>query len=311
MSCSRPLTASFDSSGKITFSARKFEKGLVPFQLPCSKCVACRLDRAKKKAIRVYHEAQMSESAIFLTLTYSDEHVGDGRLRYRDWQLFMKKLRKRSVERISFMVTGEYGEITKRPHWHAIVFNYYPSDARRLRTTERGDDVWFSESLDALWGNGFTEFGSVTLESANYVARYAAKKLVHGPDKSHNLHPVHRTSCKHAIGKKWIETYWKSVFEKGFVVLPGGVKAGIPRYYEDWLKKNQPGAWRQYLVQAKQETIDRVLAFKNQEQLAYQIYRENRRHDWELYINSLPGPEHMRDYVTNIRFNQLQERLKL
>ena len=46
------------------------------------------------------HERQMHEEASFVTLTYSDECVPrDFSLRYRDFQLFMKRLRKAYPER--------------------------------------------------------------------------------------------------------------------------------------------------------------------------------------------------------------------
>ena len=73
------------------------------------------------------------------------------------------------------------------------------------------------------------EFGSVTLESAGYVARYAAKKLAHGKDDEHDYHPIHRTSCKRAIGRSWIEKYYQHTFDHGLVVLPNGQKSKIPR----------------------------------------------------------------------------------
>lgn len=282
----------------------------------------CRLDRAKQKAIRTYHETKTQDAAIFLTLTYSDEHVGDGRLNYRDFQLFMKKLRKETDGKLGYMVTGEYGGPPKtlpggrisegwRPHWHAIIFGYYPADARKDRETKRGDIVYVSNRIDQIWEKGRAEFGSVTLESANYVARYAAKKLIHGPDKSHDFHPIHRTSKTHALGKAWIEKYWKSTFEKGYVILEGGTKAPIPRYYQDWLKKNHFDDWVTYMFTVKQETIREAQAKVNADNLAYQIYLENRRHDFELYMNRIEEPAKLRARVTQIKFNQLQERLKL
>lgn len=146
------------------------------------------------------------------------------------------------------MVTGEYGDRRKRPHWHAILFNYYPPDPKTLRKTDRGDQVFTSKTLENIWNRGILEFGSVTLESANYVARYTAKKLVHGKDQDHDFQPIHHTSSKNAIGKRWIERYWKQTFELGYVTLPDGQRAGIPRYYKDWLKKHNPSAYERYVT---------------------------------------------------------------
>ena len=134
------------------------------------------------------------------------------------------------------MVTGEYGEQTKRPHWHALLFNYRPRDQSYKYTSDRGDTVYNSEKLQSIWGNGNIEYGSLTLESAGYVARYAAKKLVHKDDQ-YLFSPIHKTSSKNAIGKSWIEKYYKQTFEHGYVTIDN-IKMKIPRYYEDWLKKH-------------------------------------------------------------------------
>jgi hypothetical protein len=40
--------------------------------------------------------------------------------------------------------------------------------------------VYKSDTLDELWGQGITEIGNVTFDSAAYVARYIMKKVT-GP----------------------------------------------------------------------------------------------------------------------------------
>lgn len=176
-------------------------------------------------------------------------------------------------DRISVMVTGEYGDKGKRPHWHAILFNYRPSDERsKPGKTEMGHTVYTAESLTRLWGRGAIEYGDVTLESAGYVARYAAKKLVHGKDQDHDFKPVHRTSSKNALGLPWIEKYWRQTFANGYVVLPNGKKAGIPRFYEDWFRKQNPSAWMEYASTVKVEQQEKARASRDRETL---IYEEN------------------------------------
>lgn len=187
----------------------------------------------------------------FITLTYSDENLGDARLRYSDFQKFMKKLRKLQNDPVGVFVTGEYGEQTKRPHWHAIIFNWSPKDGVLKYSNGRGDKVYSSETLSKTWGLGIAEYGSVTLESAGYCARYAAKKLVHGHDGKHDFDPISKKSNKNAIGRKWIEKFYPDVFSYGVLVLPDGNTCSIPRYYEKWLKENQPDAWYRYITEVK------------------------------------------------------------
>ena len=85
--------------------------------VPCGQCVGCRLERSRQWAIRCVHEAQMHRSNCFITLTYSPDFLPDPpSLNLRDFQLFMKRLRKRFGDGIRFFHCGEYGEQCGRPH---------------------------------------------------------------------------------------------------------------------------------------------------------------------------------------------------
>lgn len=279
MRCLKPRTVGFFADGKtICWSPKSFSKEYSTFQLPCSKCIECRLEYARQWAVRCVHEASIFEENSFITLTYSDEHLDSSQLQYRHFQLFVKRLRKKiftdfikgfGLENwkllnkqqkkeqhdkisIGIFVCGEYGELTKRPHWHAIIFNWQPRDLRKRYTSDSGHCVYSSPTLDALWERGRTEVGSVSFDSAGYVARYAAKKLVHGND-GHQWEPISKKSSRHAIGKRFLERHWKDIFNYGEVILPNGQKSTIPRYYEKWLLKNHPEAWMDYVTTLKQK----------------------------------------------------------
>lgn len=283
MQCINPLKASHGKEGGITFSPRKANKELAGFELECRKCLPCRLNNAREKAIRAVHEAQMHKENIFLTLTYNEESLKSPRLQYLDFQLFMKSLRELHTRNvtdpelkkqmsISYMVTGEYGDKNKRPHWHALIFNYRPRDEKYKYTTDLNHRVYTSEILSSLWGKGTIEYGEITLESAGYVARYGAKKLVHGQDQDHDYHPIHKTSSRNAIGKKWIEKNWKRTFEQGNVIIQSDenyIPAKIPRYYVDWLKKNQPNEWRTYVTEVRLSLQEKAQTKKRNEELDY------------------------------------------
>lgn len=323
MQCVRPLKASLARDGSVTFNQKQAIPGLIPFEINCRKCLACRLNGAREKAIRCYHEASIyGDENIFLTLTYDADHVGDRRLHYSHFQTFMKDLRAwlgyhKTGQRISFMVTGEYGGPPKilpsgklsegfRPHWHAIIFNYLPTDRIELRSTDRGDTIYRSQKIQEIWGKGDTEFGTVTLDSANYVARYAAKKLTHGNDDEHNYHPLHRTSCKNAIGRNWIERYYKQTFLNGYVVLPNGEQAKIPRYYIDWCKKHQPDLYLHYYSNVVPQLEEHAKKKAREDELRYLsnclTYKGG---SYPLKRNKI------KETILKSKFKQLQERLKL
>lgn len=312
MHCIRPIKAGFDRFGNIVYSSKKHHPELPPFQFDCRKCLPCRLNQAREKAVRCYHEAKMHEENIFLTLTYDNEHLESPRLIYPHFQTFMKDLRYQisltSDKKISCMVTGEYGDKNKRPHWHALIFNYRPADSKHKYTSDRGDQVFNSQTLGDIWGRGASEFGSLTLDSANYVARYAAKKLNHGNDQDHDFHPIHKTSSKNAIGRSWIEKYWKNTFELGYINLPNGSKTNIPRYYVDWLKKHHFEEWCYYVTYTRQKIADQAEKRARLEEMEY----------FANYMNQMsfrfPVPltrSRVELTILEQKFKKLQEKLKL
>jgi len=259
----------------------------------------------------------MHEGNAFVTLTYSDAHLESPRLIKPHIQTFVKDLRNHlgndPKNRIGVMYTGEYGEETKRPHWHLLLFNYYPPDAKYRYKTKRGDLIYVSKTIDEIWGRNDpqkkpSEIGSLTMDSAGYVARYAAKKLVHGKDQDHDFHPIHQTSSKNALGKSWIEKYWKQTFDQGYIIIPSSKeKAGIPRYYVDWLKKQMPNEYIRYVTQKREETI--------------KLAENNQRKEELIFLSNIMNYRGEADYplsrsdvklrILDSKFKQLQENLKL
>lgn len=323
MKCIRPIKASQNSNGDLVYNIKKAIPGLVPWEFPCRKCLACRLNIAREKAIRASHEAKMHEDNIFLTLTYDDDHLDDPKLNYLDFQLFMKRLREKVTRNVTdkelkdklyipYMVTGEYGEKTKRKHWHALLFNYRPDDAKLQYQNKLGDLLFTSETLSKLWGKGFCNFGAITMESANYVARYAAKKLVHGKDEEHDWHPIHKISSKHAIGKKWIEKHWEHTFAHGYIVLPNGEKASIPRYYVDWLKKHREHDYIKYITTVREKAIKKAEKQARKEEIEYLSSCLDRASRWNNGEYKPPITKtKVKLTILESKFKKLQEHLKL
>ena len=115
MACYSPLQAfrlldSYHSvSGKnlIVFShpvSGRFEH----LQLPCSRCIGCRLEYSRQWAIRCVHESRLYDHNCFVTLTFDDTALfsrsNPFSLCKRDFQLFMKRLRKRFGSNIRYFI---------------------------------------------------------------------------------------------------------------------------------------------------------------------------------------------------------------
>ena len=123
------------------------------------------------------HEARYHEASCFLTLTIDDAHFPHSDNEWRAMGLrFVKLLRRRWPGRIRTSGCRELGELTRRPHFHFLVFGRdFPRDAPMARG-EGGSLVYRSDELAALWPYGHSSVGDLTEQSASYVARYAMKK---------------------------------------------------------------------------------------------------------------------------------------
>ena len=192
----------------------------------------------------------MCENNAFITLTYNDEHLPEnGSLNLRHFQLFMKRLRKK-LGPTRFFHCGEYGEKYARPHYHACLFGIDFPDKKHHKTTN-DQQLYTSEILSKLWtspdtGNslGFTTTGTVTFQSAAYVARYLMKKIT-GPNSEehyqwvdkygeiHDRKPEYTTmSRRPGIGTSWISKYRNDVYPHDYVVI-NGKTVKPPKFYDN------------------------------------------------------------------------------
>lgn len=249
MTCYHPVLAYRLSNGDVVFH----EKGDVvkTLSLPCGSCVGCKLAHARTWANRCVHEASLHEFNCFITLTYSPDKLPPGNsLRYRDFQLFMKKLRKRFAMPVRFFMCGEYGTNRNHPHYHALLFGINFPDLISFSSNASGDVLYNSAMLAELWPFGFHAIGMVTPKSAAYVARYSLKKVSgrHGKEAYRSVDldtgeffyrtpEFCRMSLKPAIGKLWLDKYVRDVYPAGELVTDTGSRVSPPRYYDKLAKR--------------------------------------------------------------------------
>lgn len=242
MACFKPLDAWQCQDGSIVFVDSLRRNDIIRrLLLCCGQCVGCRLERSRQWAVRCMHEAQLHSANCFITLTYADAGVS---LVYRDFQLFLKRLRRRfSGMRIRFYMCGEYGESHGRPHFHACVFGLDFLDKVYWGKSPGGSKLYVSEVLSELWTHGWCSVGEVTFESAAYVARYVMKKLTGDGELVYRVldldtgEIVERVkefchmSLKPGIGAGWLDKFRGDVYPGGKVVARG-VEARAPKYYD-------------------------------------------------------------------------------
>lgn len=223
----------------------------MPVEVPCGRCIGCRLEYARQWAIRCVHEASMHKENSFVTLTYSEEFVPYGyTLVKKDFQDFMKRLRWHTDKKIRFYACGEYGD-DLRPHYHACLFGYWPEDSKFLKLQENGHKLFTSKTLEGIWGKGFAPFGSVTFESAGYCARYICKKITGEKAKESYWRLDEKTGVLHqvaaefalmsrrgGIGKSWIDKYGLEVYAHDSVIV-NGREVLPPKYYDEQLSEDE------------------------------------------------------------------------
>lgn len=170
---------------------------------------------------------------------------------------------------ISYYMCGEYGEQTKRAHYHACIFGYQFPDAKFWRTAAKNTRLYTSEILNNLWGNGHTTIGEVTFESAAYVARYIMKKITGDLADKHyenidnetgeitkKTPEYNKMSLKPGIGMHWLERYAADVYPEGRVVVRNH-QSKSPKYYDKKYKKMNPIAYEDLLFEREKESQKR------------------------------------------------------
>lgn len=121
----------------------------------------------------------------FVTLTYDDDHVprtveGDVTLDRKD----LKRYIRRATEQCGpfrYYAVGEYGDNTRRPHYHMALFPRHNSQ---------------SAFITGEWQRGYTSTYPMAASRAAYLAKYTVKKLTDDSDErlKDGQEPEFRTS---------------------------------------------------------------------------------------------------------------------
>nr|DAO66047.1 MAG TPA: Replication associated protein [Microviridae sp.] len=278
MTCFHPMTIYVKNNLPINFEklTEKEQKAIkkvwfkeypqtYQIQIPCGRCLGCRLDHASMWATRLTMEAKEWKNNWFVTLTYNngkrknynEEEIdkdslpltqkGEMTLRKKDVQDFMKRLRKhhegeiewinpktdKKEKPIRYFACGEYGPKGGRPHYHLALFNLKLTDLKPYKKNRQGDWLYTSKELSKIWGNGFVIIGLLQPESASYIARYVQKKS--GITAKTRIYKYNDKEQKREVIKI------KGRPEEEFLVMSTGVGLGR-KYWEEhkeFIKKYQ------------------------------------------------------------------------
>lgn len=203
----------------------------------------CRINYTQSWALRLLYELSSSDSASFVTLTYSDENLPkDMGLHKEDLQNFFKRLRinmKRKYHeftpKLRYYACGEYGSKTKRCHYHAIIFNLdYSNDEHReiLRKSWQFCEPWF---FDKNRGRA-SAMQEVTPDDIAYVTGYVQKKLsgeLAKEEYGDKFPPF--SLCSQGLGLEFCLKNKDRLIANGYTFFKGH-RIGLPKYFADKLE---------------------------------------------------------------------------
>ena len=148
MLCKHPYRRLARASPLQVVIADGVREGLTPY--PCGQCLPCRINKARIWANRLDLEGRLHNDKIFVTLTYSDEHIPENNsLSKKHTQDFFKRLRRVTAKRLRYYCAGEYGTKTDRPHYHYIIYGIGVSSESELL-------------IQQCWPFGHIQIGDVT-----------------------------------------------------------------------------------------------------------------------------------------------------
>ncbi|AXH73663.1 MAG: replication initiator protein [Microviridae sp.] len=177
------------------------------FSVPCGGCVGCRMARARDWSVRCWLESQQHERQCWSTLTYDDAHLPPT-LDKVHVSAFLKRLRARLHPRsVRFFASGEYGEKTDRPHYHAILYG-----------VSQGE-----RAVQEAWPHGYARTDALSPAAIAYVAGYCTKKHARAFSKRERVDP---------------ETGEVYAFQPPFVLMSRrpGIGAAAREYWTSWRK---------------------------------------------------------------------------
>lgn len=188
-------------------------------------------------ATLTYRDEKLSGPDVGLPPTVSKRHV----------DLWLARLRKRWGSQ-RYFVAAEYGERTRRPHYHALLFH-------RLFT---------KADIELDWTAGHVDVQPMNAATIMYTAQYVQKKMFGKlADRYYRgrLAPFVRQS--NSLGYHYAEKYHGDLKAHGAVWIPdprgGGHLAPLPRRMLQKLAKTDPETHAQLLSDRKAAALSKQL----------------------------------------------------
>lgn len=251
---------------------KKYPDGL---EVPCGKCLACRIKKRSEWVLRLTHELDYYPDSSFVTLTYDDNHLPIGEmgiptLRKRDLQNCIKRVRKQLPpdHKIKYYACGEYGDVTQRPHYHMIMMGLGLSAEHKHIITNAWDKCdWDNDNIY------LGSFGLAEPDSIRYVAQYIDKKftgdLADEEYKDKGREPVFRLLSQ-GLGLRYAQAHEEQIKQRSGITL-NGTQQSIPRYYIKKLDMDTQSL-TDHALTTELDTVERIIGVRLSRDDVYMHY---------------------------------------
>lgn len=248
-------------------------------QIPCGKCIGCRLDYSREWANRGYLESLYHEENYFVTLTYDEDNINildyvedeegftytndgewNGYLVPKDLQDFIKRLRK--VGKFRYMACGEYGSQTERPHYHMIIFGLHLPKETFYNPKIINKNIYYQNTIiESKWTAGISNICDANWNTTAYVARYITKKQngVHSDQvyaSKGQTKEFFRVSLKPGIGEQYYREHWKEIYKNDQILIKNNKGTSVckpPKYFDELYKREHPEEYKELQRRRRKE----------------------------------------------------------
>lgn len=287
--------------------------------VPCGHCLQCRKQYQAEWTFRLKQESRRTLYPAFITLTYNDDFLPQavdhrsGEIQpvvcKRDWQLFMKRLRKRGGEFMKdarYFAIGEYGSKYNRPHMHAVLICPNIPNIPFLRAL-----------VDACWTDNGESMGFIKVEFARFKQfQYVCKYMNKLDNREHLVEPWRMFS--RSLGLNFLSqsmvNYYLTTFDR--TCINDRARIALPRYYrnkltdfacqllpgfaesglswsdclEDYKPKENTMAWHcknfaEHFEDYLEAAIVRVTQYVDGFEVDQYLNNPNRQDAWQAYVN--------------------------
>jgi len=208
----------------------------------CGKCIGCKNQKYIELRTRWEMEYKKAKSAAFVTITYHDrclptkevpDHNGELRLlstlHKPDFKKYLHRIRDMHAHackknplpdnwpKMIYIMSGEYGHQTKRPHGHLLILNCHPEVRKKIRKT---------------WKFGITHQQDLTSQGIDYVLKDLNKQNTDDLGLHESQEPPFQLQSN-GVGMSYVNQFKNYHLDNRIFTMKIpklGAVGGLPRY---------------------------------------------------------------------------------